>query len=99
MLENYPEIWKDYTATIAERMSEYLPRLNRFEARHFITLMTGANDTALPGLEWDLGNLELFVNWKAMYSELFGEEDAFFRAIADSVSVLSNCIDLRIYVG
>ena len=44
-----------------------------------IVLLREANDTELPGLEWDPAQLEIRMDWKGMYNKFLGEKDAYDR--------------------
>ena len=86
---------------IREELSDVMQRHDRIvKPAHAIVLLQEANDTELPGLEWDPARLEIRMDWQGMYNKFLGEKDAFDRDCSNLVcltdpSFLMWCVGYR----
>ncbi len=100
-------IWKldedreEQMECIREELSDVMQRHDRIvKPAHAIVLLQEANDTELPGLEWDPARLEIRMDWQGMYNKFLGEKDAFDRDCSNLVcltdpSFLMWCVGYR----
>ncbi|KAL8653205.1 MAG: hypothetical protein Q9226_003946 [Calogaya cf. arnoldii] len=84
------DIYDGFKPTIAGSMSslmywylqpEHWPEECYAYPRYYISIAKEANDTGLPGLDWNLEKIEISIDWKEMFNKLCGEEDAYQRMV------------------